>query len=262
MHDTAVVVMARYPSKGQTKTRLARAIGDETTVQIYRAFLADIAYNLARPGHPQRAVPRSGHPQNAPGKPGHPQGAIPTLLDLYWTYTPSDVDYDALIAELSPALGRYTRSFPQLGADFGARLHYAFTWAAHRGYKKIIIIGSDSPHIRRETIMQAQDALDVADVALGPADDGGYYLLAMRQPHDVFSGIPMSTSVVADMTIAAAHRQGLTMRLIDPLFDVDELPDLLRLAQLLREDAARAPHTAALLATMHIEREQLAWAQY
>lgn len=237
MHDTAVVVMARYPSKGQTKTRLARSIGDEATVQLYRAFLADIAHHLAGPGHPQ--------------------GAVPTLLDLYWTYTPPEVDYDGLIAELSPRLARYTRSFPQEGADFGARLHHAFTWTAKKGYKKTIVIGSDSPHICREMIIQAQNALDVADVALGPADDGGYYLIAMRQPYDVFSGIPMSTSIVADMTIAVARRQGLTVRLIDPLFDVDELPDLLRLARLLREDVGRAPHTAAVLAAMNVEREQL-----
>lgn len=228
MHDTAVVVMARYPGKGQTKTRLARSIGDEATVHLYRAFLADIAHHLAGPTH-----------------------------DLYWTYTPPEVDYDGLIAELSPALARYTRSFPQQGADFGARLHHAFIWTAHKGYKKTILIGSDSPHISREMITQAQDALDAADVALGPADDGGYYLIAMRRPYDVFSGIPMSTSVVAAMTIATARRQGLTTRLIDPLFDVDELADLLRLAQLLREDAARAPHTAAALATMHVEREEL-----
>lgn len=235
MHDTAVVVMARYPSKWQTKTRLARSIGDEATLYLYRAFLADIAHHLAGPGHPQ--------------------GAVPTLLDLYWTYTPPDVDYDSLIAELSPMLACYTRSFPQQGADFGARLHHTFIWAAHKGYKKTIVIGSDSPHIRREMIIQAQDALDVVDVALGPADDGGYYLIAMRQPNDVFSSIPMSTSVVADMTIAAAQRQGLTTRLIDPLFDVDELPDLLRLAQLLREDAALAPHTAAVLAAINVERQ-------
>ena len=175
-----------------------------------------------------------------------------TTFDLFWTYTPPDVDYDAFIAELCPTLARYTRSFPQEGADLGARLHHAFTWTTNFGYKKTIIIGSDSPHIRRAMITDAQDALDEADVALGPADDGGYYLIAMRQPHDVFSGIPMSTNVVMDMTIAAAQRLNLTVSLIEPLFDVDELPDLLRLAQLLREDAARAPRTAALLADMNL----------
>ncbi|MGB8344770.1 MAG: TIGR04282 family arsenosugar biosynthesis glycosyltransferase [Ktedonobacteraceae bacterium] len=223
MPDTAVVVMARYPSKGQTKTRLARAIGDETTLQLYRAFLADVAHQLAGP-----------------------------TLDLYWTYTPPDVDYDGFIAELAPTLARYTRSFPQEGADLGARLHHAFAWTSNIGYKKTIVVGSDSPHIRRGMITDAQNALDETDVALGPADDGGYYLIAMRQPHDVFSGIPMSTSVVTEMTIAAAQRLGLTVSLIESLFDIDELPDLLRLAQLLREDAARAPHTAAALANINL----------
>jgi glycosyltransferase A (GT-A) superfamily protein (DUF2064 family) len=85
---------------------------------------------------------------------------------------------------------------------------------------------------------------------LGPADDGGYYLIAMRKPYDVFSGIPMSTAVVAQMTIEAARRQGLIVHLLETLFDVDELPDLQRLADLLTRDSTLAPVTAAHLITM------------
>ncbi len=120
MPDTALVVMARYPSKGQTKTRLARSIGDETTLRLYRAFLADLGQHFAGP-----------------------------TVDLYWTYTPPDADYDGFIAALAPAAARYTRSFPQEGADLGERLHHAVAWTHNSGYKKTIIIGSDSPHIRR-----------------------------------------------------------------------------------------------------------------
>ncbi len=82
---------------------------------------------------------------------------------------------------------------------------------------------------------------------LGHLTDGGYYLIAMHEPHDVFSGIPMSTSVVTQQTIEQAERQGLTVQCIDPLFDVDELPDLLRLAQLLETDSQLAPATAAYI---------------
>jgi glycosyltransferase A (GT-A) superfamily protein (DUF2064 family) len=102
----------------------------------------------------------------------------------------------------------------------------------------------------REIVAHAREALNEADVVLGPADDGGYYLIAMRKPNDVFSGVPMSTSVVTQRTIELAERQGLSVRLLEPLFDIDELPDLLRLAQLLEADSTLAPVTATHLATM------------
>jgi len=112
------------------------------------------------------------------------------------------------------------------------------------------LIGSDSPHISRDTVAGARDALDKADVVLGPAEDGGYYLIAMRQPHDVFRDIPMSTGAVLRMTIELAQRQGLEVNTVETLFDIDELPDLARLAQLLRTDASLAPATAAYIEQM------------
>jgi rSAM/selenodomain-associated transferase 1 len=223
MSDTALVVMARYPEEGKTKTRLARSLGDAETAQLYRAFLIDLANRFTG-----------------------------QALDLIWTYTPPDVDYACFLTELAPSLTGKMQCFPQRGADFASRLLYAFQWPFEHGYRNMIIIGSDSPHISATVIGKALDALDKADVVLGPAEDGGYYLIAMRQPHDVFSGILMSTSEVLAMTIALAQQQGLTVKLIDTLFDVDEMPDLLRLAQLLHEDSSRAPVTAAMLAKMNI----------
>lgn len=221
MSDTALVVVARYPEPGKTKTRLARAIGEAEAARLYHAFLTDLARRFA-------------------GK----------TYALHWAYTPAEVDYQAFVATLAPDQAHFMHSFPQQGADFGTRLHAAFQWTHAQGFERTILIGSDSPHISRAIVASARAALDEVDVVLGPADDGGYYLIAMRKPYDVFSGIPMSTSVVAEMTIAAAQRQNLTTRLIEPLFDVDELPDLLRLAQLLEADSTHAPATAAHLATM------------
>ncbi len=221
MSDTALVVIARYPEPGKTKTRLARTIGPTEVAHLYRAFLTDLA---------QRFV-------------GQP-------WSLHWAYTPVEVDYQAFVATLAPAYAQQMYCFPQQGEDFGTRLHNIFQWTSAQGFQRTILIGSDSPHISREIIEQAQAMLDKADVVLGPADDGGYYLIAMRKPYDVFSGIPMSTAVVAQMTIAAAQHQGLTTHLLEPLFDIDELPDLQRLAQLLAADSTRAPATAAYLATM------------
>ena len=220
MSDTALAIMARYPEAGKTKTRLAQATGNEVAAQLYRAFLTDLARRFAG-----------------------------TTFDLHWAFTPPAIDYQSFVATLAPALARYMACFPQQGDDFGTRLHNVFRQTAGRNYPYTVLIGSDSPHICRETVAQARAALEQADVVLGPAEDGGYYLIAMREPHDVFSGIPMSTSVVLRMTIELAQRQGLSVRLLQPLFDVDELPDLQRLAQALEENAALAPATAAFLAT-------------
>jgi uncharacterized protein len=218
MPDTALIIMARYPEAGKTKTRLARTLGDEAVAGLYRAFLTDLARRFAV-----------------------------AQYALHWAYTPAEVDYQAFVQTLAPEQARYMHSFPQQGSDFGARLHAAFQETHRRGYQRTILIGSDSPQIVSELIAEAESALDDADVVLGPAEDGGYYLIAMRQPHDVFSGIPMSTDVVARMTLESAARQHLTTRLLDPLFDIDELPDLLRLAHLLEINSVYAPETANYL---------------
>lgn len=218
--DTALVVIARYPEAGKTKTRLARSLGDQATAQLYSTFLTDIAQRFSGQEY-----------------------------DLLWTYTPADVDYDTFIATLAPEFASSMTCFPQQGADLGERLLHAFAWTQKQGYSHAILIGSDSPHISRDAIASARSALNEADVVLGPADDGGYYLIGMHQSHDIFSGIPMSTSAVMQMTVEKAECQGLTVQCITPLFDVDELPDLLRLARLLETDSQLAPATADLLAS-------------
>lgn len=221
MPETALVVMARYPLPGTTKTRLARTLGDEKTHTLYRAFLTDLANHFAGPEYA-----------------------------LHWAYTPDNVDYTAFIDTLIPHQAHYTRSFPQQGANLNERLLHAFQWTHHQGYASTIVIGSDSPHITRGLIRQAENALREVDLVVGPADDGGYYLIAMREPHDVFSGIPMSTSSVTALTLARAQKLGLTTKLIAPLFDIDEYTDLLRLAALLRVNCALAPATAALITNL------------
>jgi uncharacterized protein len=222
MSNTALVVMARYPETGKTKTRLGRTIGNERTVSLYQAFLTDLAHRFAGQAY-----------------------------DLHWAYTPAEANFRAFSATLAPSYAPYMTCFPQQGEDLGTRLHHVFKETRKRGFERTIVIGSDSPHISLAIVASACKALDEADVVLGPAEDGGYYLIAMRQPHDVFTGIPMSTSVVSRMTIELAHRQELLVRLLQPLLDVDELPDLLRLAELLQKDHTLAPATAAYLRSLY-----------
>lgn len=221
MSDTTLVIMARYPEPGKTKTRLARTLGNAETAQLYQAFLTDLARRFSGRDYV-----------------------------LNWAYTPAYVDYAAFVRTLTPEHRQHVHCFPQEGPELGARLLSAFQWTYRQGFSRTILIGSDSPHISLEIIEQARAALDDADVVLGPSEDGGYYLIAMRKPYDVFSGIPMSTNVVAQMTITSALQQGLTTCLLDQLYDIDELPDLVRLSELLAVESSYAPATAAYLATM------------
>ncbi|GCF10262.1 TIGR04282 family arsenosugar biosynthesis glycosyltransferase [Dictyobacter arantiisoli] len=219
MSDTALVLLARYPEAGQGKTRLAQTLGKVETMRIYTSFLRDLATRF-----------------------------VDSPYDLHWAYTPQYCDFLTFAATLLPAPRAVSwQAFAQQGPDLGARLQYAFrTMAAHQ-YKRTILIGSDTPHISRAVLVQAKQALDSADVVLGPAEDGGYYLIAMQRPYDVFSAIPMSTELVLEMTIAKARQQHLKVTLLETLFDIDTQTDLLRLQQMLQENRELAPHTAACL---------------
>jgi rSAM/selenodomain-associated transferase 1 len=218
MSDTALVIMARYPERGRVKTRLAQSLGPDATLQVYQSFLRDLAERFA-----------GWH------------------YDLHWAYTPVDCDFSAFASKLVPECEVSMRAFPQQGHDLGSRLYHAFQMTTARHFERTILISSDSPQVSRETIAQADHALKSADVVLGPAEDGGYYLIAMREPHDLFRDIPMSTEHVLEMTIAKAQSKGLQVALLETLFDIDTQLDLMRLLPLLAQDMNLAPCTASCL---------------
>ena len=214
--DTALVIVARTPRLGGVKTRLAAQLGPEATLQLYRAFLTDLALRFATERE----------------------------CALHWAYTPETDDFAYELAHLVPGISAGT-CFPQRGLNFASRLHQVFRETTMRAFARTIVISSDSPQIRYSLISQARQALDEYDVVLGPAEDGGYYLIGMREPYDLFTGIPMSTDQVLRLTIARAQELSLSVHLLETLFDIDELPDFLRLARLLQADPALAPATAA-----------------
>ena len=211
----ALVVMARYPEPGAVKTRLARTRGAAAACRLYLAFVQDLDARF-------RGQDR----------------------DLVWAFHPPDRDFAALVA---PGV----RCLAQEGDDLGERMHRCFRRLCAEGYVRVVMIGADIPHVRDEWIADAETALDHADVALGPATDGGYYLVAMRAAHDVFTGVPMGTPRVLHETRAKAARAGLRVQLLPESFDVDTQDDLTRLRELLRRDeyAGWLPRTAAVLAS-------------
>ena len=116
----------------------------------------------------------------------------------------------------------------------------------------VITIGADAPHLDPARLTETAEALaGDADVVLGPATDGGYYLIALRAPcPSLFRDIAWGSSGVLDATLARARDSGLRVHLLAPTFDVDDADGLAALRALLARGDAALPRTAAVLAAL------------
>jgi hypothetical protein len=200
---------------GRVKTRLIPALGAERAAALHGAFLADLCERLA--------------------------GAESFALRLAWALA----DGEEPPASPVPAVR-------QRGADLGARLHGALVEAALE-HAFVGAVGSDHPELSRARVEEAFVALaDGAQVVLGPAADGGYYLIAARREAlspRLFAEVPWSTAEVLAHTLERCAELGLETTLLPVAPDVDTPADLARLELSLADPATPAcPRTAALLA--------------
>ena len=116
---------------------------------------------------------------------------------------------------------------PQPEGDLGARMHEAFRQAFREGVEKVVIVGTDCPGLSEDLAQEAFAGLDQGEVALGPAKDGGYYLIGLRRPvEELFREISWGTGEVLAKTLEAAQRLGLRVSLLKPLEDIDRPEDL------------------------------------
>ncbi len=202
-----LVVVAKHPEVGKVKTRLAKGIGDQAAYELYRAFIADIVTRFA----------------------GGPDA-------FALAYTPEGAAFDCFDA----------RCFAQNGATLNARLLAIFELQRDRA-EKTLVMSSDSPHVPAAWIARGFAALDEADVVLGPCIDGGYWCVGMHTPHDIFSGVAMSTPLVLAQTLELIAVRGLSCELLPTTFDVDELSDLSLLRAELQRRPGELPATEAAL---------------
>ncbi len=187
-------VFVKAPVAGRVKTRLAADIGPVLAAELYRRLGRQVVAATIAATH--RTVvwyaPRAG---------GRLVRAWLDGLDV-------------------------SRFHRQSGRDLGRRLHAAFARHFSRGAGRVVIIGSDCPDVDRWLIGDAFTALDRHDMVLGPALDGGYYLIGMRAPHDaLFQRIPWSTAAVLQLTLDRARQLGLNTALLPTLRDVDTAGD-------------------------------------
>jgi rSAM/selenodomain-associated transferase 1 len=213
----ALLVVAKQPAAGQTKTRLCPPLAADTAAALYECFLRDTLDVM-------RQVP------------GVERGIV---------YLPDDAaGYFHIIA---PDMALT----PQRGADLGERLDHLLSNALAGGAAQAVVMDSDSPTLPAAYVAEAFGRLDGdADVVLGPCDDGGYYLIGLKRPQPrLLREVQMSMPFVVRDTLALAEALGLKVALLPAWYDVDTAAELERLrAELAAASEQTAPHTRAVLA--------------
>lgn len=197
---TALVIFAKAPVPGQVKTRLCPPLTPDEAATLHGSFVLD---TLERT---KAAV-----------------GKLKLQMDRYLACTPSSGHVFFKIMEERHGV----TLIDQVGDDLGARMYHAVETMFLRGYRRTIIIGTDVPTLPLEHFRQALTLLDNHDLTIGPALDGGYYLIGMnRTIPELFTEVPWSTDQVLRMTKEKASTLGLKTALLEPWRDVDTLADL------------------------------------
>lgn len=184
-----LLIFTRNPELGKAKTRLAKTVGDETALTIYK-FLLDKTKEITANLSCEKAV--------------------------YYSVKIRDNDiWDE---------GTYQKH-QQKGKDLGIRMQNAFQNSFDKNYDKVLIIGSDLYDLTPAIIENAFDKLNTNDVVIGPAEDGGYYLLGMKKMHaTVFKNKEWGTATVRRDTLN--NLQKVTVHLLEELNDVDVFEDI------------------------------------
>ncbi|HEU4561796.1 MAG TPA: TIGR04282 family arsenosugar biosynthesis glycosyltransferase [Longimicrobium sp.] len=191
-----ILLFVRAPELGRVKTRLAAEIGARAALRVYRR-LAEHAVAEAR--------------------------AVGDDVALRIHFTPANAG-EAVRTWLG---GEGAAYLPQADADLGGRMRAAFEAAFSEGHRRVVIIGSDLPGLTAELLRDAFAGLDHHPAVIGPAEDGGYYLLGLREMiPELFHGIPWSTGEVFGRTMAKLRSLGITPARLPALGDVDVAADL------------------------------------
>lgn len=195
--DNLLIVFIKAPLAGKVKTRLKRHISQAGVLQLYRGMVEDLLSQFE--GSEDFSVRIMFSPPEA------------GQMVRNW-------------------LGAHREILPQSTGDLGNKMEQAFAEAFSKGFRRVVLIGSDIPTIDREKIRRAFGKLSNHPVVLGPANDGGYYLIGLRQPHtEIFTGISWSSSAVLAQTIKKIKKLNLNFALVEPETDLDVYQDVKQL---------------------------------
>jgi hypothetical protein len=194
--NEVLLLFVRYPEAGRVKTRLIPALGADGAAALYERMAGAIARRVAgwrRDGLRRVAV----------------------------------VEAAGRVAAVGEWLGESFTAAAQVEGDLGVRLSAAFDVAFDAGGRRVVAIGSDCLDLTPELLDEAFDTLGRVDAVIGPALDGGYYLIGLRRPiPTAFSAIPWSTPETLPATLDRLQREGASLHLLPPLRDLDTPEDL------------------------------------
>lgn len=190
-----LIVFSRYPVPVKTKTRLIPDIGPVSAADVHRK----LAENIIEEGKIVRE--RQG-------------------VNLVICYTGGN------IRQMQTWLGNDLSYMEQENGDLGFRMFSAIERSLYEGNRKVVLIGTDIPGPISGQIEKAFYALNEKDIVIGPAIDGGYWLIGMKQPHNIFQGISWGKETVIRQTLKVAEQKRLSVELLDPVNDIDTVDDL------------------------------------
>jgi uncharacterized protein len=206
-----ICLFAKAPRAGTVKTRLAPELGSEGAADLAAAFLQDTLAALSR---------------------------------LDW----AELVIAANCTKAELAIGfPHAQVWPQGSGDLGARIERVLARALEQA-DIALALGADTPGLPPRLLDDARRALALHDAVIGPAEDGGFYLLGLRRcPEGLLSGLPWSTELTFRCTLERLRHRGFHSAVLPPWFDVDRPSDLVRLRRFLDHGEIEAHATAAAL---------------
>jgi len=230
-----LILYTRYPKAGTTKKRLISSIGSEGAAQLQKE-LTEHAISTARAMRAHAAIDFQVHYKGG-------------TMEQMQTWLGSDLDY-----------------VEQCDGDLGEKMLNSIFLSFQQGLRKVVIFGADIPAIEPKHLLAAFDALSSNDVVIGPAEDGGYYLIGVRintskpSRHDrwcaLFKNISWGSDKVFQETIAIAKEQKLKYHTLDTLYDIDRPEDIRRWYEIkqLNEAFLQATKISVIIPTLNEEQ--------
>lgn len=190
MNQNALIIIAKYPEKGQVKTRLNGHLPAEDILKLYISLLNQTVSKL----------------KNIPG------------ADTFIAFAPATAeDYFLRFG---------TGLIPLNEGDLGARMFRSFNHVFSSGYEKAVLVGADIPDLSVSIIQKAFDLLSGKDIVYGPAKDGGYYLVGMKKlTREIFEKVPWSSDQTLKNSIEQAKKYGHAVAFTETLSDIDTIED-------------------------------------
>lgn len=207
MTNIALIIFQKNPILGKVKSRLAKDIGDNSALEVYKVLVELTCQQAA------------------------------LFAADKWSFFSDEIPKKSQKWLFASRL--------QKGSDLGEKMKNAFQEVFEKGYQNVLIIGTDCPSISVDILEEAVEKLKSSDLVLGPAVDGGYYLLGMNQLHfELFQQIAWSTDQVLRQTLDLAQKLRLSVSFLKEFYDIDTLEDLsLFIAQNPKYEYLQRPHS-------------------